>query len=185
MNLIQRIVRQSQKEYSASARLLIMACGSTIFVFGIPAFLFWLSKAGGDRWRFSAPAWASSIGLVVTAAGLFLALWTAWKQFRFARGTPIPIMATKLLLMEKPYSFCRNPMALGTILAYFGVSFLAASYASMLCVSLFTIFLAAYIKLVEEKEMALRFGDEYLQYKRNTPFLVPRFLIFWKKYGVS
>jgi len=32
-----------------------------------------------------------------------------------------------------------------------------------------------YIKLVEEKELEQRFGVEYLEYKRRTPFLIPRF----------
>jgi len=177
MHLVQSIVLQSRKEYSASARLLMMGCGSAIFVFGIPAFLFWLSMLGGGRWRFSAPIWASSVCIVATAAGLFLALWTIWKQFRYARGTPAPFMATKKLLTDKPYSFCRNPMALGAILAYFGVSFLASSFASILGFFIFAVFMTAYIKLIEEKEMALRFSEEYLRYKQKTPFLIPR---FWK-----
>jgi len=32
-----------------------------------------------------------------------------------------------------------------------------------------------YIKLFEEKELEERFGPEYLEYKRKTPFLIPRF----------
>jgi protein-S-isoprenylcysteine O-methyltransferase Ste14 len=31
----------------------------------------------------------------------------------------------------------------------------------------------AYIKLIEEKELQERFGSEYLEYKRRTPFLIP------------
>jgi protein-S-isoprenylcysteine O-methyltransferase Ste14 len=36
-----------------------------------------------------------------------------------------------------------------------------------------------YIKRVEEAEMEIRFGQEYLNYKKQTPFLIPR---FWKHY---
>lgn len=32
-----------------------------------------------------------------------------------------------------------------------------------------------YIKLLEEKEMELRFGTDYIEYRRQTPFLLPRF----------
>jgi protein-S-isoprenylcysteine O-methyltransferase Ste14 len=32
-----------------------------------------------------------------------------------------------------------------------------------------------YIKLIEEKELEERFGSEYLEYKRRTPFLIPHF----------
>jgi protein-S-isoprenylcysteine O-methyltransferase Ste14 len=35
-----------------------------------------------------------------------------------------------------------------------------------------------YIKLIEEKELEDRFGSEYLEYKRRTPFLIPR---LWEK----
>jgi len=32
-----------------------------------------------------------------------------------------------------------------------------------------------YIKWIEEKELGERFGSEYLEYKRRTPFLIPSF----------
>jgi len=35
-----------------------------------------------------------------------------------------------------------------------------------------------YIKLIEEKELEGRFGSEYAEYKKRTPFLIPR---FWKE----
>jgi protein-S-isoprenylcysteine O-methyltransferase Ste14 len=31
-----------------------------------------------------------------------------------------------------------------------------------------------YNKLVEEKELLLRFGKQYEEYKRKTPFLIPK-----------
>jgi protein-S-isoprenylcysteine O-methyltransferase Ste14 len=41
----------------------------------------------------------------------------------------------------------------------------------LLCAGLLLI----YIKRVEEKEMEIRFDQNYLAYKRQTPFLIPRF----------
>ena len=32
-----------------------------------------------------------------------------------------------------------------------------------------------YIRVAEEKEMTLRFGESYEAYKRQTPFIIPRF----------
>jgi protein-S-isoprenylcysteine O-methyltransferase Ste14 len=32
-----------------------------------------------------------------------------------------------------------------------------------------------YIKWIEEKELEERFGSEYLEYKKRTPFLIPFF----------
>ncbi len=34
--------------------------------------------------------------------------------------------------------------------------------------------LSLYIKLVEEKELELRFEKEYVEYKEKTPYLIPR-----------
>lgn len=65
-------------------------------------------------------------------------------------------------------------MALGTLTFYFAAAALTSSYKSLLIVLVFTLLLVAYIKLIEEKEMSLRFGDEYSRYKQTTPFLIPR-----------
>lgn len=33
--------------------------------------------------------------------------------------------------------------------------------------------LIGYLKLIEEKELQMRFGNEYLEYKKKTPFIIP------------
>ena len=65
-------------------------------------------------------------------------------------------------------------MALGTLVYYFGVAAIASSFRSLLAVLVFAVFLLAYIKLIEEREMSVRFGEEYSRYRRSTPFIVPR-----------
>jgi protein-S-isoprenylcysteine O-methyltransferase Ste14 len=86
-------------------------------------------------------------------------------------------MATQKLIIQPPYSFCRNPMALGAILMYLGVAVLFGSMGAVVLVLLGAGCLLTYIKRIEEKEMEIRFGQEYLDYKKKTPFLIPR---FWK-----
>lgn len=66
-------------------------------------------------------------------------------------------------------------MALGAIVLYLGVSVLLASLSAAVLVLSGAVWLLAYIKRIEEKEMAARFGEEYVQYKQQTPFLIPRF----------
>jgi len=145
-----------------------------VFVVAIPALLYWFSTFGGDRWRFGSPRSLMVLSLVVAVLGLLLALWTVWAQYRYARGTPIPIMATKKLLTSGPYSLCRNPMLLGTILYYTGISICISSFIAMLGTVVFSVIMVAFVKLVEEKEMLLRFGDEYSRYMGRTPFIIPR-----------
>ncbi len=91
-------------------------------------------------------------------------------------------MATQTLIVQRPYSYCRNPMALGTILLYLGVAVTIGSISAVGLVLIGAAALLAYIKAVEEKEMVLRFGNSYLEYKKQTPFLIPR---FWKSPAIN
>jgi protein-S-isoprenylcysteine O-methyltransferase Ste14 len=178
---VDRYARLARKEYSAPARLTAMGGESLIFLFGIPASLFWLSSFGGDRWRFKLSVALSGLCLLLAMLGLLLGLWTVWVQFRCARGTPVPLMATQKLLTAGPYSLCRNPMALGSIVFYVGIAAFTSSFKPLIAVAVFALLLIAYIKLVEEKELALRFGDEYAQFKRRIPFIIPRFSSLGKR----
>ncbi len=175
MKLPERIAQQARKEYSVGARLAAIAAGSLIFAFGIPALLLYMGRVGGEAWQFRSPRGLSAIAVGLVALGLGLALWTTWVQFCRARGTPVPVIATKKLLTAGPYALCRNPMILGVLLAYLGTATLAASFLSLLTAFLVAALVVAEVKFIEEKELALRFGDVYLQYKQSTPFIVPRF----------
>jgi protein-S-isoprenylcysteine O-methyltransferase Ste14 len=180
MNPQQRLARQAWKEYSVGRRLAVTMCAGVVFVVVIPAFLLWLSTLGGAAWRFSTSVVLGVVYVVAVVVGLSLALWTVWVQFRRARGTPVPFLATQKLqklLIDGPYRLCRNPMALGTILFYCGIAVYTSSWAAVLAVILLCVLLIAYIKLVEEKEMALRFGNEYLRYKQSVPFLIPCYCV--------
>ena len=174
MDIWQRFTRQTRKAYPFKARLAATACGGLVVVFGIPAVILRLAATGDDCWRFRLPPALVALALVLAALGLALGGWTVWVQFRDARGTPIPVMATQKLLTDKAYALCRNPMALGLLLFYLSLAVVTSSLRAVLAVVLFALLLIAYIKLVEEKEMALRFGDEYARYKQRVPFLLPR-----------
>ncbi len=82
----------------------------------------------------------------------------------------MPLMATQKLIVQPPYSYCRNPMALGAIVMYLGAAILFGSIGAVALVMLGTALLLTYIKRVEEKEMEIRFGQQYLEYKQRTPF---------------
>ena len=115
------------------------------------------------------------LGCGFVVAGIFLGWWAIYVQFTIGRGTPVPIMATQQLIIQKPYNYCRNPMALGTIVAYLGVAILIGSISAVVLVLAFTVLLLVYIKFLEEKEMELRFGEAYREYRKQTPFIIPRF----------
>jgi len=83
-------------------------------------------------------------------------------------------MPTQELLTEGPFGYCRNPMTLGTILAYLGMAVAVRTIAGTVLVLSLGASLLAYLKRLEEKELAERFGEAYLAYKRETPFIIPR-----------
>lgn len=148
-----------------------------IFVFLLP---FVLSRVAPsfDQWlglpsnAFSLPTFL--LGIILILFGLSYALWSIITQLIRARGTPLPMMATKKLLVSGPFKHCRNPMSFGTILLYLGISILIGSISAIVIVFAFTIGLIIYIKQIEERELEIRFGEEYLAYKAEIPFLIPR-----------
>ncbi|MBD3265994.1 hypothetical protein GF373_04935 [bacterium] len=106
--------------------------------------------------------------------GIFFLSWAVYAQWAIGQGTPAPVAPTKQLIVEGPYKLSRNPIQLGIILYYLGLGTISDGLASGL-IAFFIGFLVGitYHKLIEEKELLLRFGDEYKEYKKKTPFLFP------------
>lgn len=113
------------------------------------------------------------IGVVGIIKGFTIAIWTIVLQITRASGTPFPMLPTKKLLVSGPFKYCRNPMTLGTIIGYAGIAILVGSWASLIFVSVLAALLIAYLKFIEEKELLLRFGNEYKEFKKKTPFIIP------------
>ena len=83
------------------------------------------------------------------------------------------MMATQKLVVQKPYLYCRNPLFFGLVNLFFGISILFNSISSLVMVLIFSVTILLYTKFIEEKELEIRFGDEYLVYKKETPFFIP------------
>ena len=66
-------------------------------------------------------------------------------------------------------------MTLGTIMVYLGIAVWLGSLSSLALALVYPVGILIYIKLIEEKELESRFGSEYAEYKKRTPFLIPRF----------
>jgi protein-S-isoprenylcysteine O-methyltransferase Ste14 len=65
-------------------------------------------------------------------------------------------------------------MTLGTILAYLGMAVAVGTIGGAVFVVVLAASLLAYLKGREEAELAERFGEPYLAYKRAVPFVIPR-----------
>jgi protein-S-isoprenylcysteine O-methyltransferase Ste14 len=83
---------------------------------------------------------------------------------------------TKQVVLEDLDQRTRNPMSLGFYLLCVSTGFIAGSSFVTLGVLLGVIPAHLFfLKYFEELELELRFGESYLQYKRNIPFLIPKF----------
>jgi protein-S-isoprenylcysteine O-methyltransferase Ste14 len=173
-----KFLQQAGHEYSPRQRAALLLVAGVVFLVILPLLLIFLGPAL-DRWLHLPPVRYASVNLVLGVllilAGWLLGIWSNYVQFTIGRGTPVPVMATQKLIVQPPYSYCRNPMALGAIGMYLGVAVLLGSIGAVILVLLGAAVLLTYIKLVEEKEMVLRFGQEYLEYRQRTSFLLPRF----------
>jgi len=171
-------------ETSKGKRLFALVIGVLIFPISIPAILVILLPQVDKRigiGSFYTGYGNIIIGVIAIILGGFLAFWTIIAQIELASGTPFPMLPTKKLLIIGPFKYCRNPMTLGTIIAYSGVAIWVGSYTALFAVVIFALMLLVYLKLIEEKELELRFGQEYLEYKKNTPFILPIRIVKVKK----
>jgi len=174
---MQRFLDQTRREYSLNQRLVVSGLAGVLFVFLIP----WLLVRLGPRLdrrlrlpRFCCGA-ANALGGLLVVPGVALGFWSGYTQIAHARGTPIPLVATKNLLVDGPFRLCRNPMTLGTLVLYTGIGVAVGSFSALAAVFAFGAVLVAYLKLFEERELEARFGQEYRDYRASTPFILPRF----------
>ncbi len=149
-----RFLRRPEREYGPSQRLTALA-GEAIFLIGV--FPLALLFPGGllDRWlgwpKLVLQPANAIVGWLVIASGWLLAIRSIYVQFTLGRGAPVPVMATQKLIVQPPYTYCRNPMALGVIVLYLGVSLVAGSPGAAVLWLLGAVALLAYIRLIEEK----------------------------------
>ena len=70
------------------------------------------------------------------------------------------------------FSVVRHPIYLGAILAYAGMTCMTLSLASAALFVMIIVFYC-YISRYEEKLLIQRFGDEYREYMKKVPMLIP------------
>jgi protein-S-isoprenylcysteine O-methyltransferase Ste14 len=83
---------------------------------------------------------------------------------------------TKKIVDGYVYKLCRNPMSLGFYSGCLALGFIAGSTYFTFWVLIEVIpSHILYLKIFEELELKLRFGQSYIEYKKHTPFLIPNF----------
>ncbi len=122
---------------------------------------------------FSAP-WIRWTGMVLTVAGLGFAIWARFHLGRNWSGI-ITLKQDHELIRSGPYRFVRHPLYTGFLTALFGSALVATTGDAL--IGFLTVVIAIVFKLRREETLLTgEFGDQYRQFQREVPALVP-FLI--------
>lgn len=125
------------------------------------------------------PGWTlpvpENVGVALTwITGVLLAVAVINLAIR-GLGAPFGIALSRRLATDWFYARIRNPMVLATLLFLVALALRLRS-ASFLAWSLLGAAPAwlSFLKIYEERELEVRFGQSYLEYKRCTPMLLPK-----------
>lgn len=116
----------------------------------------------------------SAVGLVICVAGLMLLIAAIRMFIMIGNGTIMPWDPTRKLIIVSLYSHVRNPMILSLIIILVGEAILFASCGIALLAALSFVGNTIYFIFSEEPGLEKRFGEEYIEYKRNVPRWLPR-----------
>ena len=182
MKLVDKLVATSKNPLSPRSRFVARVLPVFVFFFFIPMLFFIIPSFVLDPWlhlpTFLTRVTRAILGGVLIALGVFFLVSSTKAQREIGKGTPMPLRATQKLVVEKPYSYCRNPLYFGLINFFLGISIIIGSISSLVMVLIFSVMILSYIKLIEEKELEKRYGHDYLEYKKVTPMLIPRLPLF-------
>ncbi len=142
---------------------------TALFVFAS----FWV-----DKWLafpyFGSSWWSLGVSIFLLIVGFVIMEWP-FIAFLRARGTPVPFNPPQKLVTTGLYGYIRNPMLLGLFLLLLGLGILFGSLSLIFIFTpLFIILNVLYVKAVEEKELEMKFGQKYREYKKRVPMFIPR-----------
>ena len=135
-----------------------------------------IGRACEDWWTIRLGWLNLVLGPVLIVGGFALVSWSVLFLYKLGKGTPSPRVATQRLVRQGLYTYTRNPMTLGALLLYLGIGFLMGSGVVVLLTLVVFSALLTFIYIHETRELGERFGEQYLEYKKQTPFLLPRFM---------
>lgn len=119
------------------------------------------------------PAWARSLGLVVTLAALGLLGWTHHALGRHFSPS-LRVDAAQSLVTSGPYRYVRHPMYSAYLLFFAGLGLLAADPALGLAGAAVIAWLMIARTPREERQLAAHFGADYEHFAARTGRFLPR-----------
>jgi protein-S-isoprenylcysteine O-methyltransferase Ste14 len=143
-----------------------------VFLFGTAIFRAVFTHSHWSGWTVPIP---EAIGrALVVMIGAILAM-TVINLALKGLGAPFALALNRRLAVDWMYAWTRNPMVLATVafLLAIGIWFQSAFFILWVLILVTPAWLV-YLKLLEERELEIRFGASYADYKGRTPMLFPR-----------
>ena len=109
-----------------------------------------------------------TVGLSFAVLGIGLAIFPA-RRFQRAGTSIMPGESSTVLVQDGPYRVTRNPIYIGLILLYFGLSIVLTSVWMLLLLIPTVIVLHLGVVKREEDYLDWKFGEDYRRYVRQVP----------------
>ena len=115
------------------------------------------------------------IGLLPLLLGVGLYCWCAGAFTFIGKGTPLPLDAPRVLVIQGAYRWVRNPMYVAVLSVVIGQAILFQSFLLVGYALLVWAIVHTFVVFVEEPSLRRRFGASYETYLRTVPRWLPRF----------
>lgn len=141
-------------------------------LFGVPLIRAMLTHRDWAGWVLPIPV---EIGLMLVIITGTFTLMTVANLALKGFGAPFAIALSRKLAVDWMYAWTRNPMVLNALalLLALGIWYQSALFV-LWALFVVTPALLFFVKVFEERELEIRFGASYLEYKARTPMLFPR-----------
>lgn len=142
------------------------------FTIGIPFIRAIATHRDWPGWLIPVPPVIGLVLVMMTGAAFLLVVANLALK---GLGAPFFIALSRKLAVDWLYAWTRNPMVLAALSLFLalGIWFQSALFVLWVLIILAPAILF-FVKVYEEKELEIRFGASYLEYKSRTPLLFPK-----------
>jgi protein-S-isoprenylcysteine O-methyltransferase Ste14 len=167
-----RTVLDKKPTTSRAAWITTVVHYTVVILFGVAIIRAVKTHGDWSGWVLPVP---TEIGLLLVIVTGGAALMSVVNLALEGLGAPFAVALSQKLAVDWLYAWTRNPMVLATLALglSLGVWFQSALFVLWVLI-LVAPALLVIVKVYEERELEIRFGAPYLEYKSRTPLLFPR-----------
>lgn len=152
-----------------------------VFILGLLIFL--RNESNPNHWMVEGTDYAIfyDIGcLIVSLTGFFIRVYTVGYTPANTSGRNTERQVADVLNTKGIYSIMRNPLYVGNFFMWLGIAMLTGNLWFIIAFILLYFLYYERIIFTEERFLISKFGDDYLNWAKKTPVVVPNFKNFTK-----